>query len=93
MIPIFNERMTLYRLGAYYEWNAPEKKLSIFANHRSIFFYIGTNKAVINGETVYLDCVPYLDDGLPMVPADLICKVFGYDFKVENENLYIKTNF
>lgn len=93
MIPIFNERMTLYRLGAYYEWNAPEKKLSIFANNRSIFFYIGTNKAVINGETVYLDCVPYLDDGLPMVPADLICKVFGYDFKVENENLYIKTNF
>ena len=92
MIPIFPERATLYRLGTYYEWNDSEKKLSLYAHNSSIVFFIGTNKAVINGETSYLDCVPYLDDGLPMVPIDLICKVFGYGFTTENENLYVKKN-
>ena len=93
MVPIFPERCILMSLNAFYKYNASSKLLSIFANNRSIEFELGTRKAKINGETVSLDVIPYFYNGLPMVPIDLICDVFGYKFEFKNKNIFITTPF
>ncbi len=93
MVPIFPERMITYRLNSYFKWNYGKKHLQLFANHASIEFFLGTSKAKINGETVKLDCVPYFDNGLPMVPIDIICKAFKYDFEEKDGNYFVKTPF
>ena len=93
LVPIFPERCILMRLNAFYKYNAQKKLLSIFANNKSIEFEIGTRKAKINGEVVSLDVVPYFYNGLPMVPFDLICDVFGYKFEYKDKNIYVTTPF
>ncbi len=90
-VPLFPERAIVHKLHAFYKWNDTQKKLSLYTGNASIAFYIGTSKAEINGETVYLDCVPYLDDGLPMIPLDIVCDVFGYKLTCKENNLYVKT--
>ena len=50
----------------------------------------------INGvsvKKVTLDCVPYFDNGLPMIPIDIVCKTFGYTFEKKDGNYYITTPF
>ena len=91
MVPIFPERCILLSLNAFYKYNAQKKLLSIFAQGKSIEFEIGTRKAKINGEVVSLDVVPYFYNGLPMVPFDIMCDVFGYKFEYKNMNIYVTT--
>jgi len=93
MVPIFPERCILMRLNAYYKYNASRKLLSIFANNKSVEFEIGSRKAMINGETVSLDVIPYFYNGLPMVPFDLLCDVFGYRLEYKDRNIYVTTPF
>lgn len=93
MVPIFPERCILMRLNAFYKYNASKKLLSIFANNKSIEFEIGTRNAKINGEVVSLDVIPYFYNGLPMVPFDLMCDVFGYKFEYRDKNIYVTTPF
>ena len=91
MVPIFPERCILLSLNAFYKYNAQKKLLSIFAQGKSIEFEIGTRKAKINGEVVSLDVIPYFYNGLPMVPFDIMCDVFGYKFEYKNMNIYVTT--
>jgi len=93
LAPAYPERMFMYKFNAAFKWNPHKKILLLMANHASVEFYLGTNKAKINGETVTLDCLPYFDNGLPMIPVDLLCKVFKYDYEVKNGNIYITTPF
>ncbi len=93
MVPIFPERCIIYRLNGFYKYNAQKKLLSIFANNKSIEFEIGSRKAKINGEVISLDVVPYFYNGLPMIPFDTVCDVFGYKFEYKNKNIYITTPF
>ncbi len=93
LAPVFPERLFMYRFNAAFKWNHHKKVLLLMANHGSVEFYLGTSKAKINGETVTLDCLPYFDNGLPMVPIDLLCKVFRYRYEVRDGNIYITTPF
>ena len=93
IVSAFPERMIFYRLNCLFKWNYHKKHLQLFANHSSIEFFLGTRKAKINGETVTLDCVPYFDNGLPMIPIDVVCRVFGYKFEEKNGNFYVTTPF
>ena len=93
LVPAYPERMMFYRLNSFFKWHHKDKHLQMFANHRSIEFFLGTRKAKINGETAKLDCVPYFDNGLPMIPIDTICNVFGYKFEETDGNYYVTTPF
>ncbi len=93
LVPVFPERNILYRLNAFYKYNHSKKLFSLYANHASIIFELGTRNAYINGEKTVLDCVPLLDNGLPMVPFDIICKTFGYTFEEKDGNYYVTTPF
>jgi hypothetical protein len=93
LVPAYPERMIFYRLNTFFKWNHQKKHLQLFANHNSIEFFLGSRKAKINGEIVCLDCVPYFDNGLPMIPIDIICKVFGYKYEEKDGNYYVTTPF
>ena len=93
MVPIFPERNILYRLNAFYKYNGNKKVLSLYGNHTSAIFELGSRTAYLGGEKVTLDCVPYFDNGLPMIPIDIVCKTFGYTFTKKDGNYYITTPF
>ncbi len=93
LVPFFQDRMIYHRLNAFYKWDGNNKVLSLYANNASVVFYMDTNKAVINGETRYLDCTPIMEDGVPMFPIDIVCDVFRYKLTEKNGSIYVKTPF
>ena len=54
-------------------------------------FTIGSRNVVINGEKQLLDEALECYDGLPMLPLELMSKVFGFEFKYEAPVLNIVT--
>lgn len=90
-VPALPRSMIFYKLNAFFKWNYHKKHLQIYANDASVEFFLGERKCIVNGEAEMLDCVPYFDNGLPMIPIDFVCRVFKYDYREENENIYVTT--
>ncbi len=79
------------RLGLYYEYIDAEKKLSFFSKDAGIVFFLGQRTAVINGEKTLLDLPIETEDGLPLLPLEVMAKVFGFRFRYKAPKLTITT--
>ena len=73
-------------LNAYYEWNKGTKTLMIEIDGSVMEFTMDHDIAVINGENVALYKAPYLLDGIPMIPLDVVCLYAGYSFEMQGPN-------
>ena len=83
--------MLVYKLGLYYEYVDSKKELSFYSKNASIVFTLGSRNAVINGEKVLLDIPVEVFDGLPLLPLEVMSKVFGFKFSYKAPKLTITT--
>lgn len=67
-------------LGGTVDYDGTDRKVTISLGQNSIQLWLGRSSAVVNGQTVTLDAVPYISNGSTMVPlrfvtANLGCQV------------------
>lgn len=91
LFPFNPYHVLVYKLGLYYEYIDTKKELSFYSKNASIVFTLGSRNVVINGEKQLLDEAIECYDGLPMLPLELMSKVFGFKFKYEAPVLNIVT--
>ena len=91
LFPFNPYHVLVYKLGLYYEYVDSKKELSFYSKDASIVFTIGTRNAVINGEKTLLDVPVELYDGLPMLPLEVMSRVFGFGFSYKAPKLTITT--
>lgn len=91
LFPFNPYHVLVYKLGLYYEYTATEKKLAFYSKDASIVFTIGSRNVVINGEKSLLNAPLECFDGLPMLPLEVMSRVFGFTFKYKEPKLVITT--
>jgi len=81
MYPMNPKTPILNSLNVYYEWNKTTQTMMIQADNTVFNFTIGSDTAIINGQNVKLYAAPYLVDGIPMIPLDILCQYApGYSY-------------
>lgn len=91
LFPFNPYHVLVYKLGLYYEYVDSKKELSFYSKNASIVFTLGSRNAVINGEKVLLDIPVEVFDGLPLLPLEVMSKVFGFKFSYKAPKLTITT--
>jgi len=91
LIPMLPDSGIFFHLNSYFTWNKASKTLSISANHGEAVFTMGSNVAKINGEYQELACTPYLEDGLPMIPIEVLVDTFGYEMTKTDQEIRVIT--
>lgn len=91
LLPFNPYHVLVYKLGLYYEYTASTKKLAFYSKNASIVFTLGSRYAVINGENTLLNTSIELYDGLPLLPLEVMSKVFGFTFDYKAPKLRITT--
>lgn len=91
LFPFNPYHVLVYKLGLYYEYIDTKKELSFYSKNASIVFTLGSRNVVINGEKQLLDEALECYDGLPMLPLELMSKVFGFEFEYNAPVLNIRT--
>ena len=91
LFPFNPYHVLTYKLGLYYEYVDSKKQLAFYSKNASIVFTLGTRNAVINGEKTLLDLPVELFDGLPMLPLEVMSRVFGFKFNYKAPKLSIVT--
>lgn len=91
LFPFNPYHVLVYKLGLYYEYNDTKKELSFYSKDASVVFTLGTRNVVINGEKQLLNIPVESFDGLPMLPLEVLAKVFGFRFTYKAPKLTIRT--
>ena len=91
LFPFNPYHVLVYKLGLYYEYSEAKKQLSFYSKDCSVKFRIGSRTAFINGEKRLLDVRIETFDGLPMLPLEIMSKVFGFKFTYNAPRLDITT--
>ena len=91
LLPFNPYHVLVYRLGLYYEYVDKKKELSFYSKDASIVFTLGERTVVINGEKTLLNAPIECFDGLPLLPLEVMSKVFGFKFTYKAPKLSITT--
>ena len=82
--PIINNGRTLLSirtliesLGGQVEWDAKEKKISIYLNGHSIILWIGKTTAIVDGSKATLDVAPEIINGRTYLPLRFVSENLG----------------
>lgn len=78
LVPFYPDTGIGYQLGCKYTWDKIGKKLTLVKNGVTIVFTMNSNKAIVNGQPVFLETKIYTEDGIPMIPVYFIAEKFGY---------------
>ena len=70
--------------GMYYEWCKAKKQLTVYGVGKCVFT-VGSDKADFDGREIRLDRPLELKDGVPLIPADLLAEILGYNIEVDDE--------
>ncbi len=70
--------------GMYYEWCKAKKQLTVYGVGKCVFT-VGSDKADFDGREIKLDRPLELKDGVPLIPADLLAEILGYNIEVDDE--------
>ena len=80
------------RLNLYYVWNRHTKTLTLESKTKTLALTVGSDKATLDGKTVELGYTFDLFDGLPVIRLGKICELLGFDAKLEDDVMTIKSN-
>ncbi len=80
------------RLNLYYVWNRHTETLTVESKTNKLVLKVGSNKAQLDGKTVDLGYTFALFDGLPVIRLGKFCKMLGFDAKLEDDVMIIKSN-
>ncbi len=75
MVPM---RFFFEKLGAYVEWHAEQRQVSVWQGEKNIVFQIDSDTALVDGEEVTLDAPAYLKDDKTMIPLRFLSESLGY---------------
>ena len=83
----FDPKIALdYRLNAFYTWDRDAGKLTLELNHHKVVYTVGSDKYELDGAAKDLGFKLYLQDGLPMIPIEKLCKDVGYEYSLNDKN-------
>ncbi len=80
LIPFYPEHGIQYMLKLGYVWDSDAQSLRLRGQGIDVTYYMGSDTAVVNGNTVTLTCTPRFNDGLPMIPINHIIDLMGDGF-------------
>ena len=83
LIPFHPDMGINYMLQLYYTWDYEAGTLRLRGcDDVDITYTMDSSTALVNGEAVDLDCTPYIECGLPMIPIEHLidCLEDGYSF-------------
>ena len=83
-IPFNPQKGIHYALGSYFTWNKKDGVLTIEANHHTVTFTMGSKAVVVDGSSISAAEAPYLFDGLPMLPAEVLADALGFEIKEQD---------
>ena len=80
-------------LDAKVDWKETEKKIIASKGDKTIELYIGSNKAVNNGEEIELSVAPKMEQGMTLVPLRWVGEALDadIDWRQEEKVIYITT--
>ncbi len=72
-------------------WDDISKSIEIKYGESFIFLSVGQSAAIVNDNIMFLDALPYIDNGITLVPVRFISESLGADVRWdgENKNVYI----
>lgn len=81
-----------YILNVHYEWRKDAKTLTIFGNHKTFVYTVGSDKYTVDGAEKSLGYTLTTRDGLPMLSFTKLAKDLGYTVTKDGNNIAIKTS-
>ena len=88
----FDPKIALdYRLNAFHDWDAGTKTLTLEMNGHTLVYTAGSDTYLLDGGEKALGYTLYLQDGLPMLPVEQLCRDAGYTCEVEEDEVRIRT--
>ncbi len=85
LFALYPETGILAGLKSIYTWDKNEKLLTITNGDHTVSFVIGKDTATVDGKEIKLYAATYMDDGLPVLPLDILATSLGY-FPVLHED-------
>lgn len=87
-------RAIFEKLNAQVQWHSKSKKVTAVKGNRTIVLQMGSKKAWINNQAVYLDVEPKIINGRTLVPGRFVSESFGaqvyYDASSKKVFIYSK---
>ena len=78
-------------LNLHHTWNRYTGVLYVENDNHSLELTIGSDRATLDGKTVYLGYLPELRDGLPVVKLKNFCDMLGFSTEIEDGVIRINT--
>ncbi|MBQ8758878.1 MAG: glycoside hydrolase family 99-like domain-containing protein, partial [Clostridia bacterium] len=92
LIPFFPDTGIGYQIGCAYTWDKVNNKLTLAKNGTTLVYTMGSDRASVNGVPETLECTPYLEDGLPMIPFKYTGEKLGCEFETKTQDGAAVTN-
>ncbi|MCK5764299.1 MAG: copper amine oxidase N-terminal domain-containing protein, partial [Clostridiales bacterium] len=73
-------------LGALVSYNNETREVTIVKDGTEIVLLIGSNEALVNGETILLDSKAEITNSRTYVPIRFISEIFGLNVQWDGEN-------
>lgn len=80
-----------FLLNSYYTWDKESGRIVIEINGHKVVYTAGLSTYVLDGVQKQLGYEFYLQDGLPMIPIEMLCEDVGYECTVSDESIDITT--
>lgn len=74
-------------------WDGLLKKVALNCQGKYIEFFIGSNKAMVDGKAVYFDTVPYIKEGRTYVPLRFLSETLGANVNWNSSKREVNIDF
>jgi len=88
MVPI---RFVAEAIGAAVGWDEVQRRTMIIKDNLKIAIAAGSANAEVNGETVTLDCEPFVENGRTYLPLRFVSETLGakVEWKADEQQVII----
>lgn len=88
----FDPKIALdYLLNVFHQWDWEHRTLTIHGCDHTLVYQIGWDKYLLDGQEKELGYILYLQDELPMIPIEQLCRDLGYSCEIVDDEIRIKT--